>query len=693
MSRRFRFRVVLLGTIFVHLVVFQHIPAAEKVSTFAMVREQVITRDTTLPKDALLRTRLVIQAGNITIDGNGATLLGPGAIGDAKSLEKAGVGVFCQGCNNVTLRNLKVKGFALGLDLRDARDWTIEGCDFSDNYHNPAHGWGELPFRGGLLLTHVQRCTLRKNRANRVWDGLHLRDSDDNLVAACDFSHCSNTCARLWTACRNRFVDNNLSYGLRISPGEVHARDSTCVLLESGSNNNRFTGNDCTHGGDGIFVRVLNGWVSTGNVFENNDCSYANNNCVEAWSPRNVYRGNKANHGSYGFWLGASDQTVLENNEASFNGDPKGFHNSPHLPQGGHAGIVFMFGPSSHTIVRGNICAGNNGAGIALVGDLGSAGRKWKAFHWIIEKNTLQDNRWGIYVKYADWVDLVGNTFQANRQGNVRNDGGITNFTEHAVDPKASAPPRAVLQGPAVVQAGRPVVFDASDSRDPQGQDLRFRWDLGDGTIAQTARVEHVFRSPGFHRLGLTVSNGSLSDLAWRDLYVVDDVEELGTEGQAKDWSWVDPHSRVRFSDDRENRICGKSSVLALVRPYSGNRVQLLYPASRKAGWPVQGKKELVFWVKAINENVPAWQFTNPVVALHQSETKAVVLTPTQDLMSQRPNNEEREGWSRFVVPLAGNELWKREGADLSVINYLTLGFDSWGAPPLWIWIDGLSFR
>ena len=45
--------------------------------------------------------------------------------------------------------------------------------------------------------------------------------------------------------------------------------------------------------------------------------------------------------------------------------------------------------------------------------------------------------------------------------------------------------------------------------------------------------VEHVFRTPGFHRLGLTVTNGALSDLAWRDLYVVDDAKELATEGQA----------------------------------------------------------------------------------------------------------------------------------------------------------------
>ena len=132
--------------------------------------------------------------------------------------------------------------------------------------------------------------------------------------------------------------------------------------------NNRLT----DIGGDGIFIRVLNGWVSTGNVFVENDCSYANNNCVEAWSPRSTWIRNKANHGSYGFWLGASDQTRLEGNVASYNGDPAGHHNSPHLPGAGHAGIVFMFGPSSHTIARGNTCVGNNGAGSGAI-DLAAA--------------------------------------------------------------------------------------------------------------------------------------------------------------------------------------------------------------------------------------------------------------------------------------------------------------------------------
>src|SRR6185436_12600503 len=250
---------------------------------------------------------------------------------------------------------------------------------------------------------------------------------------------------KLWNSSDNIIQDNVLSHGIRKDPGEVHARDSTSVLIESGSNRNRFLRNDCTHSGDGIFIRVLNGWVSTDNNFEENDCSYANNNCVEAWSPRNTWVRNKANHGSYGFWLGASDQNVLTGNEASFNGLKDGNHNSPHLPDNGHAGIVFMFGPSSHTVLRGNKCEGNNGAGIAGIGDQESKGKKWKAYHWIIEQNKLIKNRWGIFLEHADFIDIAANKFDDNIREDIHEGANVTRLEKRKVQGEIPFPPKARL--------------------------------------------------------------------------------------------------------------------------------------------------------------------------------------------------------------------------------------------------------
>ncbi|MCA9152712.1 MAG: right-handed parallel beta-helix repeat-containing protein, partial [Planctomycetales bacterium] len=240
---------------------------------------------------------IVIEASNLVLDGQGATIE-PGELMPVN--QRHGVGIDARGVSNVTIKNVRVRGWEIGLQVVDGQRWQVLDCDFSDNFHDPTFGWGENGRRGGVLWENVSDSIITRCIAKRNWDACTLIGSHRNLVESNDFSETSNTCLKLWNACDNRVLDNKLRYGIRIDPGEVHARDSTCVLIESGSNRNRFLRNDCRYGGDGIFIRVLNQWVSEENYFEENDCSYANNNCVEAWAPRNTWVRNKANHGSYG---------------------------------------------------------------------------------------------------------------------------------------------------------------------------------------------------------------------------------------------------------------------------------------------------------------------------------------------------------------------------------------------------------
>lgn len=284
----------------------------------------------------MLRRPLVNEADGITIDGRGAVLVGLAKPGEPTS--GYGVGLMAEGRSHVTLRNFTIRGFATALVIRG--------------------GDGERV--GGMRLTGVSGAQILRCRARRNWNGLDLHDCRNISVDQCDFSHCSNVCLKLWRAFDNTVAHSDLSYGLRIREGETYARDSTSVLIESGSNGNLFEDNNITHGGDGVFIRGLNGWVSTGNTFRRNDCSYAHNNGFESWSPGNTYIGNKSKHCSHGFWLGGSDRTVLIGNEASNNGLPSGNHNAPESDFG-HGGIVIVHGTGTHTLIDSNTCIGNNG--------------------------------------------------------------------------------------------------------------------------------------------------------------------------------------------------------------------------------------------------------------------------------------------------------------------------------------------
>ncbi|MEY2408001.1 MAG: hypothetical protein QOF48_671 [Verrucomicrobiota bacterium] len=664
----------------------------------AEIRTIVVTNDWVLEKDTPLEARLVVRSSHVTIDGNGSTLQGPGHGEDLKSFADAGAGIRIEGCVDVTIRNLKVRGFATGLIARDSRALLVEGCDFSDNYHNPRHGWGELPARGGLLLERVQHSVIRTTKANRVWDGLHLLESDDNLVEDNDFAHCSNTCAKLWRALRNRFLRNNLSYGIRIdrAAGEVHARDSTSVLIESGSDGNYWFRNDITQGGDGIFIRVLNGWVSRGNIFVENDTSYANNNCIESWSPGNIYIRNKANHGSYGFWLGGSDQTVLIGNEAAFNGQTNANHNAPEAGFG-HGGIVIVGGPSSHTVLSGNWCHHNNGGGIVFRGDAGSKGARWKTHHWIVQQNRLEENRWGIWGRWGDEIWLAQNRFTNNSVARFLADS--TQLHELPDDPAATRAPQVRLSGPDRGIAGVPVHFDAGSSRDPDGRLLHFRWTAGDATGEQ-AVFDHTFAQPGFYRLGLTVDNGALADLAWRDLLVTEPVKnEIGTENHADQWGFElegngDGRGRIQFADDAD-AVVGTASLRFTPNPYPGQYATAIFPKTRDAQWDFSSRKSVRFWIRANNPNLPGFQNAGPVIWLYGRDG-TIRLEPAKgrNLFGDLPFSEARWTWMAVEVPLAGDDRWSRKESgkiDLAHLCGLGIALDSWGADPFTIWIDGLS--
>jgi len=657
-----------------------------------------VTNNLVLEKGAILETRLVVHGSHLMIDGNGATLQGPGTTNNLKSLESAGIGLLLDGCVNVTIRNLKIHGFATGLNARDSRNLLIEQCDFSDNYHNPKHGWGELPARGGLLLERVQDSVVRNTRANRVWDGLHLVESDGNSIEENDFSDCSNTCAKLWHASRNRFTRNNLSYGIRIdrAAGEVHARDSTSVLIESGSDDNYWLRNDITHGGDGIFIRVLNGWVSRGNVFVENDTSHANNNCIESWSPGNTYIRNKANYGSYGFWLGGSDQTVLIGNEAAYNGLTNGNHNAPESGFA-HGGIVIVGGSSSHTLLAGNWCHHNNGGGIVFRGDAGSKGARWRTHHWIVQQNRLENNRWPIWGRWGDEICLAQNVSTGNASNNFLAE--VTHLRELPNNPALSRAPRIQWTSPARAVVGVPVRFDASASRDPEKQPLHFRWTAGDFSGDQPV-FEPTFTKAGFYRLGLTVDNGALADLAYRDLVVTEPVkQELGTEGPAAQWGFElegngDGRGQMSFDDDSDS-VVGKTSIRFTPNPYPGQYATAIFPRGRDANWDFSGRTTLRFWIRAANPNLPGFQSPGPVLWLYGKESQ-VKIEPAKgrNLLVDLPYSEARWSWMPVEIPLAGNEAWSRKETgsfDLHHVTALGIALDSWGGDPFTIWIDGLA--
>lgn len=416
------------------------------------------------------------------------------------------------GRSNLTIRGLTAQGFNRGIYLENCQNILIENCNFSYNFNDEDCGWTEHPPLGGIILSHSSGCIVRHNRANHVWNGISLRHSHHNEITDNDFSFCTNMCVKMWNACHNTISCNNLSWGLRIRPGEVHARDSAGLLMESGSCHNRIIGNDCTHGGDGIFIRTLNGWHSSYNLLADNDCSYANNNAIEAWANHNTYLRNKANHSSYGFWLGGSDFTTLIENEAAFNG--RDFCNAPELF--GNAGIAVVNGSGTNLVLVRNRVFENAGPGIALRYE-----ESYPIHHVLLMQNEVFANKdkldykgCGLYVKNVANITLANNSMEGNDAGALIDAGNVTAL--HMLEGCQNNSLLTICWPPSVAYTGQTLHFSAEEDTSTSLQ-----WDFGDGTSAKGWNVSKVFSTPGSYYIGATAVGNSRAAIQGRLVYIL----------------------------------------------------------------------------------------------------------------------------------------------------------------------------
>ncbi|MFA4937027.1 MAG: lamin tail domain-containing protein [Patescibacteria group bacterium] len=68
-------------------------------------------------------------------------------------------------------------------------------------------------------------------------------------------------------------------------------------------------------------------------------------------------------------------------------------------------------------------------------------------------------------------------------------------------------PPIIYWELPDILTVGEPLIFDASDTVDPNGDDISFLWNFGDSTTAQYATPTHVYAKSGKYNLQLTAAD------------------------------------------------------------------------------------------------------------------------------------------------------------------------------------------
>ncbi len=617
-----------------------------------------------------------------------------------------GTGLVMDKVKGASVSGLTLSGFYWAMNLSGCSGVTVDGCNLSDNYTDPLGGWGDQE-GGALLMENVSGSTIKGNHANNNANALIMRKSNNNTITNNSFAIASDVCLEMDNSSYNTVEDNDFSWGIRIDAyDEVHARDSTSSLFESGSNYNYICNNDFTHGGDGIFLRPLDGFACEGNIFKGNDASYANNNAVESWAGRNYYIENKANWSSYGFWMGGSDESEMINNEVAYNGICP--HNAPE--SFGNAGIsIVRSNPGSHMKIVGNDIHHNYGPGIALTHT-----QSWPAYHYLIQNNRIADNVTSAYnsghVGYAiwmdciEWADVSGNLMEGNTVNEIHTTENSKLVTVHngayTADQKEyekQAPKAVISSDKTVYYAGEEITFSGADSVDPGGAALTFRWDMGDGTFAVGETVKHTFTETGYYDVAFTVTNGTWSDLVWLNVNVVQPGDEIGTEEDASAWEFTANGGATTLTNQEPAKgkqredipyytyytVEGDSSIK--MHSTAGNNT-ITYPASKDAALDLSKDNALSFSMKVQNGAYEGTNHRSPIVRLHTDQDNYAQYQATSSLLAPFYYKEIfgqmqlRQEWVAVTIPYDGSAMWEKSVVgkpDMGKINYISIQMEN----------------
>lgn len=280
---------------------------------------------------------ITIKGDDVTVDFQGATL--EGTAPDAEPNERKGTGIFVAG-RNVVLKNLKIRGYKIGLAAHRAAGLKLENIDASYNWkqrllsnldredgadwmsfhQNEKDEW--LRYGAAFYLRACDDFEIKNCRAVGGQCGLMLTDSNKGLVWNNDFSFLSAVGLGMYRSSDNRILHNKLDWCVRgFSYGKYNrGQDSTGILIYEQSHRNVFAYNSATHGGDGFFLWAGQTTMDTGqggcndNLLYGNDFSHSPANGIEATFSRNRFANNLLLECWHGIWGGYSYETDIVGN-------------------------------------------------------------------------------------------------------------------------------------------------------------------------------------------------------------------------------------------------------------------------------------------------------------------------------------------------------------------------------------------
>ncbi len=282
-----------------------------------------------------------IAGSNIVVDFNNAVM--DGNIYGAMPDKFFGTAIRITAGKNITIKNLRARGYKLALMATGIEGLVIEHCDFSYNYrqhlnstqqkedlsdwmsyhHNEKDEW--LRYGAAMYLRGCNKSDVHDNTVTGGQCALMLTQCDSGIIYNNNFSFNSGIGVGMYRSSANKIIYNKLDFNVRGHSEGVYNRgqDAAAILVFEQCNNNVYAFNSATHSGDGFFLWAGQTTMDNGaggcndNLILKNDFSYAPTNGIEVTFSRNRIVANKIVECDNAVWGGYSYNTAIQRNEIS----------------------------------------------------------------------------------------------------------------------------------------------------------------------------------------------------------------------------------------------------------------------------------------------------------------------------------------------------------------------------------------
>jgi len=236
-------------------------------------------------KASLSQPALIIAGEDIVLDFNGAVILG------SKHLERPdlfeGLAIDIQGGENITIKNVVIKGFKMGIKADGIDSLHILDSDLSYHYRpklksDRSKEWSDSV--AAIVLNDCDHTLIRELKISNGQHGVILKNCNHGLIYNNEITFNSGVGIALHHSSFQQISHNNLDWNIRDFSFKLdhQASTATALLLTGQSEKNEITFNSATHCETACIIKPFQQKDTRDNILYANDLSYSAKYPVEA---------------------------------------------------------------------------------------------------------------------------------------------------------------------------------------------------------------------------------------------------------------------------------------------------------------------------------------------------------------------------------------------------------------------------